>query len=108
MERKTAPAAEAKMIDHTAAANQDPHVVIVGAGFGGLAAAKAFKGAPVRVTLIDRSNHHLCQPLLYQVATSVLTPGHIASPIREILRKQKNVTVVMQEVTRIDKHQRCV
>ena len=88
--------------------NQLPHVVIIGAGFGGLAAAKALKKAPVRITLIDRSNHHLFQPLLYQVATSVLTPGHIASPIREIVRRQKNVTVVMQEVTRIDKEQRHV
>src|SRR5215813_15552967 len=88
--------------------NTVPHVVIVGAGFGGLAAAKALKRAPVRITLIDRSNHHLFQPLLYQVATSVLTPGHIASPIRELLRRQKNVTVVMREVTRIDKDQRCV
>src|SRR5215467_1482995 len=79
-----------------------PHVVIVGAGFGGLAAAKALKRAPVRITLIDRSNHHLFQPLLYQVATSVLTPGQIASPIRNILRKQKNTTVLMGEVTGVD------
>ena len=88
--------------------NQLPHVVIIGAGFGGLAAAKTLKKAPVRITLIDRLNHHLFQPLLYQVATSVLTPGHIASPIREILRRQKNVTVVMQEVTGIDKDRRRV
>jgi NADH:ubiquinone reductase (H+-translocating) len=59
-----------------------PRVVIVGGGFGGLAAAKALKNAPVSVILIDRTNHHLFQPLLYQVATSVLTPGQIASPIR--------------------------
>ena len=61
-------------------------VVIVGSGFGGLAAARALKSAPVRVILIDRVNHHLFQPLLYQVATSVLAPGQIASPIRGILR----------------------
>jgi NADH dehydrogenase len=88
--------------------DQRPHVVIVGAGFGGLAAARALKKAPVRITLIDRSNHHLFQPLLYQVATSVLAPGNIASPIRGILRRQKNVAVVMQEVTHIDKYKRCV
>jgi len=66
---------------------EQPHtVVIVGGGFGGLAAAKALRNAPVRVFLIDRSNHHLFQPLLYQVATAVLGPGQIASPIRNILR----------------------
>src|ERR1700735_4937864 len=80
-----------------------PHVVIVGGGFGGLAAAKALKNAPARVTLIDLSNHHLFQPLLYQVATSVLTPGQIGSPIRNILRKQSNTTVILGEVTAVDK-----
>jgi NADH:ubiquinone reductase (H+-translocating) len=74
-------------------------VVIVGGGFGGLAAAKALWNAPVRVILIDRSNHHLFQPLLYQVATAVLGPAQIASPIRNILRHQSNVTVIMGEVT---------
>jgi NADH dehydrogenase len=59
-----------------------PHVVIVGGGFGGLATAKALRNAPVRITLIDRRNHHLFQPLLYQVATAVLPPGNIAAPIR--------------------------
>ena len=63
-----------------------PVVVIVGGGFGGLAAARALKKAPVKVVLIDRANHHLFQPLLYQVATSVLAPGQIGSPIRGILR----------------------
>jgi NADH dehydrogenase len=58
-----------------------PHVVIVGGGFGGLAAAKALRNTPVHITLVDRSNHHLFQPLLYQVATSVLSPGQIGSPI---------------------------
>jgi NADH:ubiquinone reductase (H+-translocating) len=89
-------------------AGQVPHVVIIGGGFGGLAAAKALKGAPVRITLIDRSNHHLFQPLLYQVAISYLSPAHIASPIRSILRNQKNVTVEMMEFTGLDKDQRLV
>lgn len=84
----------------------DPHIVIVGGGFGGLAAAKALKHAPVHITLIDRTNHHLFQPLLYQVATSVLSPGQIASPIRGILRNQKNTTVILGEVTGVDKDQR--
>ena len=83
-------------------------VVIVGGGFGGLAAAKALRKAPVKVILIDRTNHHVFQPLLYQVATSVLAPSQISSPIRGILRKQKNTTVIMGEVTGVDKEQRCV
>jgi len=85
-----------------------PHVVIVGGGFGGLAAAKALKNTPAHVTLIDRSNHHLFQPLLYQVATSVLTPGQIGSPIRNILRKQRNTTVVLGEATGLDVEKKCV
>ncbi len=85
-----------------------PRVVIVGGGFGGLAAAKALRHTPAHVTLIDRTNHHLFQPLLYQVATSVLAPGQIASPIRGILRNQKNVTVILGEVTGVDKDRRCV
>src|SRR5271170_5656098 len=85
-----------------------PCVVIVGGGFGGLAAAKALKRVPTRITLVDRTNHHLFQPLLYQVATSVLTPGHIATPIRGILRNQKNTTVILGEVTGVDKDQRRV
>src|SRR5499425_1540142 len=83
-------------------------VVIVGGGFGGLAAAKALRKAPVQVILIDRTNHHLFQPLLYQVATSVLSPGQIASPIRGILRKQRNTTVILGEVTGVDADRRCV
>jgi NADH:ubiquinone reductase (H+-translocating) len=78
-------------------------VVIVGAGFGGLAAAKALRKTPARVILIDRTNHHLFQPLLYQVATSVLSPSQIATPIRGILRKQKNTTAILGEVTGIAK-----
>ncbi len=68
-----------------------PCVVIVGGGFGGLAAAKALRKTPVRIILVDRTNHHLFQPLLYQVATSVLNPAQIGSPIRGILRGQENV-----------------
>src|ERR1700756_4236954 len=83
-------------------------VVIAGAGFGGLAAAKALRNTPASVVLIDRTNHHLFQPLLYQVATSALTPSQIATPIRSIFRNQKNATVVMGEVTGVDKDQKCV
>ncbi len=79
-----------------------PHVVIVGGGFGGLAAAKALRRAPVRITLIDKRNHHLFQPLLYQVATAGLVGANIAQPIRRILRRQKNVTVLLEEVTQVD------
>jgi NADH dehydrogenase FAD-containing subunit len=85
-----------------------PRVVIVGGGFGGLAAAKALRRTPADVTLIDRTNHHLFQPLLYQVATSVLTPGQIGSPIRGILHKQRNTTVLMAEVTAVNKAERYV
>jgi len=85
-----------------------PRIIIVGAGFGGLAAAKALKKTPAEILLIDRTNHHLFQPLLYQVATSVLTPSQIATPIRSVLRNQKNTTVIMGEVTGVDKDQKCV
>jgi NADH:ubiquinone reductase (H+-translocating) len=85
-----------------------PHVVIVGGGFGGLATAKALRNASVAITLIDRSNHHLFQPLLYQVATSELSPAQIGSPIRNILRKQRNTTTLLGEVTGVDREQRCV
>ena len=83
-------------------------VVIVGGGFGGLAAAKSLKNAPAEVYLVDRTNHHLFQPLLYQVATSVLTPGQIGSPIRNILRKQQNTTVILGEVSGVDKDKQYV
>ena len=85
-----------------------PRVVIVGGGFGGLAAAKALRWSPVKVILIDRANHHLFQPLLYQVATSVLAPGQIAAPIREILGKQRNTTVILGEVTAVNNEQRYI
>ena len=85
-----------------------PHVVIIGGGFGGLAAAKAFKGAPVRVTLVDRANHHLFQPLLYQVATAALSPADIAAPIRAVLRNQQNTAVLLGEVTGVDLANRTV
>jgi len=81
---------------------QAPLVVIVGGGFGGLAAAKGLKRSGVNVLLIDRSNHHVFQPLLYQVATSVLASGQIASPIRSLLAEQTNASVMLGNVTGID------
>lgn len=88
--------------------NTVPHVVIVGAGFGGLHVARALHNAPVRVTVIDRNNYHLFQPLLYQVATAALSPADISAPIRHILHKQKNTTVLMAEVTGIDQQRQLV
>ena len=85
-----------------------PTVVIVGGGFGGLAAAKALKHTPARIFLIDRTNHNVFQPLLYQVATSVLTPGQIGSHIRGILRNQPNTIVLMGEVTGVNPDEKCV
>ena len=79
-----------------------PRVVILGGGFGGLAAAKALRGAPVDVTLIDQRNHHLFQPLLYQVATAALNPSDIAVPIRRILRRQQNASVLLAEAVGVD------
>ncbi|MCC6552509.1 MAG: NAD(P)/FAD-dependent oxidoreductase [Polyangiaceae bacterium] len=84
------------------AGGKEHHVVIVGGGFGGLYAARALRRAPVRLTLIDRRNHHTFQPLLYQVATAGLNPSDIASPIRRVLRRQRNATVLLGEVVRID------
>src|SRR4051812_31683844 len=79
-----------------------PHIVVVGGGFAGLDAARGFARADVRVTLLDRHNYHLFQPLLYQVATAALSPGDIASPIRWIVGKQKNVQVLLANVESID------
>jgi NADH:ubiquinone reductase (H+-translocating) len=79
-----------------------PRVVIVGGGFGGLRAARALRHAPVRVTLVDRGNHHLFQPLLYQVATAELSPADISAPIRGVLRRQRNAEVALAEVTGVD------
>src|SRR5215831_4960475 len=90
------------------ASDSRPHVVIIGGGFGGLTAAQSLKHAPVRVTLVDKSNHHVFQPLLYQVATAGLSPSEIASPIRSILRKQKNTRVLLAEVARISLDSRTV
>ena len=84
----------------------DPRVVIVGGGFGGLNVARALRRAKCNVLLIDKTNHHLFQPLLYQVATAALSPGDIATPIREILRHQANASVLMGDVVAIDKKQK--
>jgi NADH:ubiquinone reductase (H+-translocating) len=79
-----------------------PHVVIIGAGFGGLTAAQSLKNAPVRITVVDRTNHHLFQPLLYQVAMAGLSPADIAAPIRSILRRQANASVLLAEAKSVD------
>jgi NADH dehydrogenase len=79
-----------------------PHVVIVGGGFAGLYLARGLAKAPVRVTIIDRKNHHLFQPMLYQVASAALNPAEIAVPIRSVLRNQRNTDVLMSTVSRID------
>lgn len=93
---------------YAAETDNRPHVVILGAGFGGLYAARELKDAPVRVTVIDRRNHHLFQPLLYQVATAGLSPGDIAYPIRSVLRHQKNTEVLLAEAVAIDTERQCV
>jgi len=87
---------------HPAVPTVQPRVVIVGAGFGGLRAATGLRDVPVDVTVIDRNNHHLFQPLLYQVATASLSPADICAPIRHVLKKQKNTEVLMDEVTGVD------
>ncbi|MFL5401451.1 MAG: NAD(P)/FAD-dependent oxidoreductase [Gemmatimonadales bacterium] len=90
------------------AGTKTPEVVILGGGFGGLYAALGLKRAPVRVTLVDRRNHHLFQPMLYQVATAALNPSDIAAPIRSVLRKQRNTEVLLAEVASIDPSGRVV
>src|SRR5438132_12475832 len=85
-----------------------PHVVIIGGGFGGLMAARKLARSPVRITLIDRKNHHTFQPLLYQVATAGLSPGEIAAPIRWVLGRRSNVEVLMEEVSNFDLDRRIV
>src|ERR1700689_5039983 len=84
------------------------HVVIVGAGFGGLTAAQKLKGAAVRITIIDQRNHHLFQPLLYQVGTAALATSEIAWPIRFLMRKREEVTTLLATVNGIDPQNRCV
>jgi len=85
-----------------------PRIIIVGGGFAGLAAAKGLSKAPAEIILIDRTNHHLFQPLLYQVATSILSPSQIGFPIRGILQNQKNTSVLLGDVTGVDKDKKCV
>src|SRR5438128_8275175 len=85
-----------------AAPEQKPRVVIIGAGFGGLEAAKKLAGEAVRVTVVDRTNYHLFQPLLYQVATAALSPADIAAPVRAILSKWENIDVILAEVELVD------
>ena len=92
----------------THASDPRPHVVIIGGGFAGVAAARGLAKTDVRITLIDRTNHHLFQPLLYQVATAVLNPADITVPIRWLLRRQQNVTVIMADVDAIDVSNRLV
>jgi NADH dehydrogenase FAD-containing subunit len=90
------------MDSRSATTAREPRIIIVGRGFGGLAAARALRKASARVLLIDKTNHHVFQPLLYQVATSVLSPEHIAAPIRHVLRRQANTTVLQDTVTAVD------
>ena len=86
--------------------SQRKQVVIIGGGFGGLNAARSLDGVDVDVTVVDRENHHLFQPLLYQVATSGLSPGAIAVPIRSVVGRQPNTRVVLGEALEVDKHRK--
>ncbi len=96
------------MQNETMSINIRPHVVIVGGGFGGTHAAHALRHAPARVTVIDRTNHSVFHPLLYQVATAALSSDEIAAPIRSLLRRQQNAEVLMAEVTGVDVARRVV
>src|SRR5215472_8410186 len=82
--------------------HQPPRIVIIGGGFAGVAAARALRRCNAEIVLIDRRNHHIFQPLLYQVATAILAPSTIAAPIRQLVEKQKNLSVTMAEVTCVD------
>lgn len=97
-----------KMMHNRRMTKKLPHVVILGSGFAGLAAAQSLKNAPVQVTVVDEKNHHLFQPLLYQVATAGLNPADIASPVRAILRKQKNTQVFLDKAVKVDLKNQCV
>src|SRR6266436_9394994 len=97
-----------EMLTPIASTQARPRIVIIGAGFGGLSAAKQLARAPVDVTVVDRHNYHLFQPLLYQVATAALSPADIAEPIRVVLRHQQNATVLLDEVIGVDVAQRRV
>src|SRR6266536_1841490 len=88
--------------------DRQPRIVVIGAGFGGLQAARALAKLPFRITLIDQKNHHTFQPLLYQVATAGISPAEIAAPIRWILRGRKNVEILLGEVLDFDLHQKVV
>src|SRR5881409_3919395 len=85
-----------------------PHVLVLGAGFGGLNAARALGKLPVKVTIVDRKNHHTFQPLLYQVATGGLSPGEIAAPVRGVFRGDANVVTLLEEVEGFDLDRRVV
>ena len=86
----------------TSSNSKKPHVVVIGGGFGGLQTALSLRKTDCEVTLVDRQNHHLFQPLLYQVATGGLSPSNIAAPLRRVLRKHKNCKTIMAEVTDVD------
>src|SRR3954466_34959 len=88
--------------------NNKPRIVIIGCGFGGLEAARALHDAPVDITLVDKTNHHLFQPLLYQVATAGLSAPAIAAPVRHLFRTQRNVTTLLGDAERIDPQARQV
>src|SRR5580700_4711619 len=88
--------------------SRKPHVVVIGGGFAGIAAVKALRNCEAEVTVIDRRNHHIFQPLLYQVATAVLAPSEVAAPIRQLEAKQRNVFVMLAEVVGVDLKSRTV